>query len=92
VHVGAVDPLLDDSVGFLRRIHEANPLIPTHIRIWPGVSHAYMHVISFLPVARQALQLSIQWLGDILEVPVEHTVAEDDMVELVEPRKRKAKL
>ncbi len=68
VHVGSVDPLLDDSIGFLRMIKRANSKARIKIRFWPGVSHAYMHVMALLTEAKQACYLSQSFLAELLEL------------------------
>lgn len=65
LHVGSVDPLVDDSKEWVARVREANPGARTELRLIPGVSHAYMHVISFLPAAKAASKLSVLWLREI---------------------------
>jgi hypothetical protein len=38
------------------------------LRLWPGMSHAYMHVSTLLPAARDAVMLSAQWMAELLEL------------------------
>jgi len=65
VHVGQVDPLVDDSVILCERLRKLNPKQIVRLEIIPGVSHAYMNVTTLLPEGRQALQRSIEWLSEI---------------------------
>ena len=76
IHVGEVDPLLDDSVGFMRRVRQAKGLKEREVGEdgWRGellviekVSHAYLHVAGMLQESRTALKQSEAWLRQILE-------------------------
>ena len=71
IHVGEVDPLVDDSVLFARRLRLAAPDRPVKLHIIPGISHAYMHMSVILPEGKQAIQLSIEWLRELLNEPSE---------------------
>lgn len=67
IHVGSVDPLVDDSLRFAERLLFANPSNTVKVHILPKVSHAYMQVVSLLPEAREAVEKSIEWLKEILD-------------------------
>lgn len=55
VHVGQVDPLLDDSLSFLDRLRKADPARACDkLLVIPGVSHAYLHVTKLLPEGRES--------------------------------------
>jgi hypothetical protein len=69
-HVGSVDPLVDDVLRFGARVVQANPNNKVELAIIPKVSHAYMHVVTFLPEAKLAVDLSAQWLANILDKQV----------------------
>ena len=69
VHVGEVDPLLDDSVAFMTKVRRANSG-----RRWTGelvvvqrVSHAYLHMTGMLREGREAVAQSERWLRSILQ-------------------------
>jgi acetyl esterase/lipase len=68
IHCGSADPLMDDSKMFAAKLHDANPEIKVQLHFLPGVSHAYMHAISFLPSAKIASKLSIEWIAEILDI------------------------
>ena len=75
IHVGEVDPLLDDSVGFMRRVREAKGLKDGEVAadgwrgellIIPRVSHAYLHVSGMLKEGKEAIAQSEAWIREIL--------------------------
>ena len=73
VHVGEVDPLLDDSLGFVKRVREAkgagvNGGGDCELVVIERVSHAYLHMAGMLQEAREAVQRSESWLADILQL------------------------
>ena len=76
IHVGEVDPLLDDSVGFMRKVRQAKGVAEgeTGRDGWRGelmvierVSHAYLHMTGLLKEGKDAIDQSERWLRDILE-------------------------
>ncbi len=73
VHVGEVDPLVDDSVELCNRIRRSNPATPVKLMVIPGVSHAYMNVTALLPEGQEALMRSVTWLREIFELPTDTT-------------------
>jgi len=68
-HVGSVDPLVDDVRKFARRVALANPANECQVCVIPKVSHAYMHVVNFLPEAIIAQDLTARWLAHMLQLP-----------------------
>ena len=50
---GDVDPLLDDSTYFFRRLREVN--VPTAIRIYRHLPHGYLNLPAQLPNAPRAI-------------------------------------
>ena len=78
IHVGEVDPLLDDSVAFVSKVRRA-----TIARRWVGelvvverVSHAYLHMTGMLQEGREAVGQSERWLRAILQDDERETVKE----------------
>merc|ERR1719203_605690 len=71
MHVGAVDPLVDDARRFSALLKYANSKIDVACLEWDGMSHAYLQCPSFLlPQARYSVELSVQWLSQMLGVDV----------------------
>ena len=71
IHVGAVDPLVDDSRRFVSLLKYANSRSDVKLLEWDGVSHAYLQCPSFLlRQARFSIELSVHWLSDMLGVEV----------------------
>jgi hypothetical protein len=69
IHVGEVDPLIDDSVLFCKRLREARADRPVKLKIFPGISHAYMQLGILLPETQIAVDLTIDWLHELLTAP-----------------------
>ena len=76
IHVGAVDPLLDDSVAFMTKVRRA-----TSGRNWASelvvieaTSHAYLHMTGMLREGREAVAKSERWLRAILQDDEKETV------------------
>ena len=72
IHVGEVDPLVDDSVLFCKRLRQARADRAVRLHIFPGISHAYMHLGLLLPETRRAIALSIEWLRELFDAGVQH--------------------
>ena len=71
IHVGAVDPLVDDSRRFASLLKFANEAIDVKLLEWDGVSHAYIQCPTFLlPQARFSCEIAVQWLSQMLNVKV----------------------
>ena len=68
IHVGEVDPLIDDSVLFCKRLQDARPSGATtnRLHIFPGISHAYLHLGLLLPETKEAISLTSDWLTELL--------------------------
>ena len=71
LHVGSVDPLVDDARRFAAVLKYANSKIDVQCLEWDGLSHAYLQCPSFLlRQARYSVELSVQWLSQMLGVEV----------------------
>ena len=71
IHVGSVDPLVDDSRRFTSLLKYANQKIDVKLLEWDGVSHAYIQCPPpLLPQARFSCELAVQWLSKMLNVKV----------------------
>jgi acetyl esterase/lipase len=81
VHVGSVDPLLDDSLSFVHRLRQCGKQ-PVALRIIPKVSHAYMHVTTLLPEGKMACNVSIGWLKDMLKGSITDNIRRSSMYDL----------
>jgi hypothetical protein len=68
-HVGSVDPLVDDVLRFGARVVAARPGASVQVAVIPKVSHAYMHIVKFLPEAAVAVDLTAAWIAQTLRVP-----------------------
>merc|ERR1712129_685814 len=65
------DPLVDDSRRFAALLKRANAQCDVKLLEWDGMSHAYLQCPSFLlPQARYSVELSVQWLSQMLGVNV----------------------
>ena len=81
-HAGSVDPLVDDLLRFGARCAAAAPTNTVHVCLLPKVSHAYMHVSKFLPVAQLAIDMTALWIAEILHVPCDITGVPERMEQM----------
>ena len=71
IHVGSVDPLVDDARRFAALLKYARSGCDVQCLEWDGLSHAYLQCPSFLlRQARYSVELSVQWLSQMLGVEV----------------------
>merc|ERR1712166_113267 len=67
IHAGSSDPLIDDSLSFMHKLQLHGQADPK-LHVFPGVSHAYMHVTGLLPEAKEAMALSMSWISQLLNL------------------------
>jgi hypothetical protein len=83
-HVGSVDPLVDDVLLFARRMAAATSKGDVQVCVFKGVSHAYMHVTKFLPEAALAVDVSVDWMRAILDLPRDETMRQEVQAKMAE--------
>ena len=77
IHCGSVDPLSDDSIFYIQRLNCINPNIKTKLQLIPGISHAYMQITSLLPEGKYALELTCNWINELLACPAKPVIRVD---------------
>jgi acetyl esterase/lipase len=65
IHVGSSDPLVDDSVLFIQKLISVNKNCRTKFHVFDGISHGYLHMLSLLREAHEAVKLSIDYIEDL---------------------------
>ncbi|XP_067172949.1 hormone-sensitive lipase isoform X2 [Apteryx mantelli] len=63
----ALDPMLDDSVMFARRLRELGR--PVTLRVVPDLPHGFLSLAQLCPETRQAAALCTRLIADVLQPP-----------------------
>ena len=73
IHVGSVDPLVDDSRRFVKKLKYANSNIDVILYEWAGLSHAYIQSPSFLlSQSRHSCEMATAWIAGMLNIDVKN--------------------
>ena len=73
IHVGSVDPMVDDSRRFVQRLRRYNAAADVELVEWKGLSHAYAQTPTFfLQESRYSCELSIKWFSQLLGCPIQN--------------------
>jgi acetyl esterase len=64
LNAAGLDPLLDDTLLFSRRLAETG--VRHRLDIFPGVTHGFLRMTKELPIAKDALREAGTFLADVL--------------------------